>query len=97
MKVRYSSRAVRDLAAIGHYLRKRSLAGAPAVENKIKSTIGILTTFPEGGRIVAERPHVRVLPVVRYPYLIFYTVLLGELVILHIRHGARRPVTPEEL
>jgi plasmid stabilization system protein ParE len=40
---------------------------------------------------------VRVLPVGRYPYLVFYTLRDDEIVILHIRHGARAPIDPSEL
>ena len=97
MKLRYSPRAVRDLAAIGDYLRERSPTGAQAVESKINATIGVLAAFPESGRALTERPQVRVMPVVRYPYLVFYTVSRDELLILHIRHGARVPVAPDEL
>jgi hypothetical protein len=37
------------------------------------------------------------MPLGRYPYLIFYSVSAEELVILHIRHGARKPVEPGDL
>lgn len=49
------------------------------------------------GRPLKERPHVRVVPVVRYPYLIFYVVQRDALIVLHIRHGARAPLQPDEL
>ena len=35
---------------------------------------------------------VRRLPLGNYPYVIFYTVEADEVVILRIRHGARRPL-----
>ena len=47
--------------------------------------------------MLEQRSDVRVMPVVRYPYLIFYTVSGDELRILHIRHGARVPIDPDEL
>jgi plasmid stabilization system protein ParE len=34
------------------------------------------------------------LPVLRYPYLIYYRVAEDELLILHIRHTSRRPIDP---
>jgi toxin ParE1/3/4 len=45
---------------------------------------------------MTDQPGVRVLPVVRYPYLIFYTVVdeSDEVRILRIRHGRRRPLAP---
>ena len=41
-----------------------------------------------------DRPDIRVLPVVRYPYLIFYTIIPAsdEVRILRVRHGRRRPL-----
>jgi plasmid stabilization system protein ParE len=44
-----------------------------------------------------QRPAVRVIPLGRYPYLIFYTIAEDELIILHVRHGARKPVDPGSL
>lgn len=37
------------------------------------------------------------MPLVEYPYLIFYTVMPDEIVVLHIRHSARRAIEPTEL
>jgi hypothetical protein len=37
------------------------------------------------------------MPLGRYPYLIFYTISGDELSILHVRHGARKPIEPESL
>ena len=44
-----------------------------------------------------QRPSVLVMPLGRYPYLVFYEVVGDEVQILHIRHSARRPVEPDEL
>lgn len=67
MRVRYSLRAVNDLNSISSYLAERNSAGARAVEEKIRSTLTLLARFPGMGRPLKERPHVRVMPVVRYP------------------------------
>jgi hypothetical protein len=40
-------------------------------------------------RRVEERPGVRVLPVLRYPFKIFYRILEDRVEILHIHHAAR--------
>ena len=94
MKLRYSPRAVHDVAAIGRYLRERSPAGAQAVESESRQRS---VYWRRSQRSAALLPNVRVMPVVRYPYLVFYTVSPDELVVLHIRHGARSPVTPDDL
>lgn len=97
MNVAYSQRAIADLADIGGYLLERSPHGAFAVELRLREVIDRLAEFPGMGRTLQQRPDVRVVTLGRYPYLIFYTTLGDELSILHIRHGARRPVEPEGL
>jgi hypothetical protein len=39
----------------------------------------------------------RLLPIARYPYLVFYEVLEGEVVVHHIRHTRRQPVDPGDV
>lgn len=97
MKVRYSPRAVRDLAGIADYLVERSPRGAQSVDHGIRKTVDLIAAFPGGGRALEQRPTVRVMPVGRYPYLVFYTIVKEEIVILHVRHGARAPVSPDDL
>lgn len=63
MKVRYSPRASRDLVAIADYLTKRNPAAARAVEAKIRATSDLLGTFAASGRVLEQRPNVRVMPV----------------------------------
>lgn len=97
MRVQYSRRAVADLTAIADYLIERSPPGARAVEAAIRATVSLVADFPRCGRVVAQRPSVRVIPVTRYRYLIFYTLADGAIVVLHIRHAARTPADPDEL
>jgi plasmid stabilization system protein ParE len=40
---------------------------------------------------VEQRPGVRVVPLIRYPYKIFYRIADDTVRILHIRHTSRRP------
>lgn len=96
MKVRLDARAVRDLEEIRTYLMQRSPFGAEQVRQHMQQTIERLGDFPFLGRVTDE-PSVRVLPLVRYPYLIFYAVLVDAVVVLHIRHGARQPLDPTDL
>jgi len=83
MKVRLDSRAVRDLEHIRAYLVERSPAGAEQVRQHIAATIERLGDFPLLGRATDE-PGVRVLPLTRYPYLIFYAVLADTVAVLLI-------------
>jgi addiction module RelE/StbE family toxin len=93
MKVVYAPRALRDLHEIAAYLSKHTPSGTANVLAAIKSSIDTLSFFPQIGRVVDEAGHRRV-PVVRYPYVIFYRISDDELFILHIRHMSRRPIDP---
>jgi plasmid stabilization system protein ParE len=84
---------LRDLERIAAYLVERNPAGAINVLGAIKSSVDTLSFFPQIGRLVDNAGHRRV-PVLRYPYLIFYRVAGDELLILHIRHTSRRPIDP---
>ena len=93
MNIVYAPRALRDLESIAAYLTERNPVGAINVLGAIKSSIDTLSFFPQIGRLVDDAGHRRV-PVLRCPYLLFYRVLGGELLILHIRHASRRPIDP---
>jgi toxin ParE1/3/4 len=94
MNVVYAPRALRDLESISTYLIERSPSGAAKVLGAIKSSIDTLGYFPQIGRLVDNAGHRRV-PVIRYPFVIFYRVAGDDLLVLHIRHAARRPLDPE--
>jgi plasmid stabilization system protein ParE len=97
MKVRYSPRATSDLIAIADYLVERNPSAGRAIEAAIRRSVDLLGEFPGSGRALTQRPGVRVMPLTRYPYLLFCTVAGAEVIVLHIRHGARAPVRPADL
>lgn len=96
MRVRYTPRARSDLKAIYDYITQRHARGAQRVKASIKRTAAGLCDMPGLGR-QTPRPSVRVIGVPRYPYLIYYRIVGGEVHIIHVRHGARDVPTPEEL
>lgn len=91
--VRFDPRALADLEAIRDYLVARSPSGAERVRSHLMATLDRLADFPLLG-CATDEPSVRVLPLTRYPYLVFYAVVNGDVVILHVRHGAREPFDP---
>jgi len=95
MKLGYAPRALRDLERIATYLVQRSPSGAENVLAAIKSSIDTLAVFPEMAPGVDNTGHRR-LPVLRYPYAIFYRIAGDELLILHIRHTSRQPINPDD-
>jgi plasmid stabilization system protein ParE len=88
VKVRYTSSALADLIEILTYLSDTSPVAADAALSRVDKAISTLSSFPYIGQEIDEAD-VRMLSLVRYPYLIFYRVISNEIEILHIRHGAR--------
>jgi toxin ParE1/3/4 len=93
MKVRYSRRALADLVGIAAYMREHNTQTAAALEKWLRASIEQLQTFPLLGR-PTDDPEIRMFPIVRYPYLVFYEVADNEIVIHHIRHARRQPLNP---
>ena len=91
MKVEYASRAVADLRKVSADSLVYGEAVAAAVEARIHNIIAHIAEHPEAAPRVVERPGVRVIPLIRYPYRIFYRIFEDRVRILHIRHISRRP------
>lgn len=81
-----------QLDQIYSYIEAHNPSAATKVNTRIKGDIARLARHPYSGR-TTEHPGVRLLSVVRYPYLVFYSVdeSAKEVHILRIRHSARDP------
>lgn len=90
MRVRYTPRAQRDVAGIYNDIADKNPRAAQRVENKIRTTVAGLATHPGIGRIT-DLEDVRRLPLVRYPYTIFYRLVWVDdaVEILRVSHSAR--------
>jgi addiction module RelE/StbE family toxin len=93
VKIRYTRKALDQLDQLYSFIEGHNPAAADRVNARIKRSIERLSRFPYSGRESAY-PGIRVLPVVTYPYLVFYAVeeQAREVRILRIRHGARDPL-----
>jgi toxin ParE1/3/4 len=91
MKVEFTSRAVRDLREISDYSRRhfgnRITRG---LEARIQQVITNIANAPESAPRIEQRPDMRVVLLVRYPFKIFYRIAGETIRILHVRHTARR-------
>ena len=91
MKIVYTAAALNDLDEIADWLAIHYPTIAPAVERRIRAIVTRVGRWPESARRSAGRPSVRVVPVGRYPYKIFYRVTADTVEILHVHHTARQP------
>jgi toxin ParE1/3/4 len=94
MKVRYTARARDDLSNILDYLDEHSRQGARNVKRAMDKAFSLIGRHPQIGRL-SKVQETRVLPVGRYPYLIYWSIEAGEAWIIHIRHARRRPWVDE--
>ncbi len=90
MRIRYTSTALADLDEILRYIARDNAIAARAVSHRIEQIVREIGRFPGMAAVRADEPGVRVMPVGRYPYLVFYTVESDTVVILRIRHAARQ-------
>jgi len=95
MRVEYSKRATSDLRKISGESRAFGETVAAAVEVRIRETIVHIVEHPQAAARVMERPGIYVIPLIRYPYKIFYRVFEDQISVLHIRHASRRPWTKD--
>ena len=92
MKVRYAVRARNDIEEIYSYIAKEDPRAAKRVKVAILATVKLVASRPYIGIKNARASDLRSRLVSRYPYRVHYFVLNQEILILHIRHGARQPL-----
>jgi toxin ParE1/3/4 len=91
MKLRFTPRAVENLAEIADYIHERNPAAAIRVRGAIYESLQNLILFPHVGRR-QKAEGVRRFVTHKYSYLVYYIVdeAAEEIVILNIKHPARR-------
>jgi toxin ParE1/3/4 len=91
MKVVLTEPALSDLESISTYLTINHPAVAPAVRKRIQAVLAHIGRWPDSARRTSGRRGVRILPLGKYPYRIFYRVTRQTVEVLHIHHAARQP------
>jgi toxin ParE1/3/4 len=89
MIVVYTETALRDLDTILTFIAAEYPTAYEPFERRLLASVSRIGRWPESAQSVAQRPGVRVVPLVRYPYKIFYRVTEAAVEILHIHHAAR--------
>jgi plasmid stabilization system protein ParE len=90
MKVIYTDEALDNLDEILAFIATNYPTISAAFEKRLRTVVMRIAAWPESAEEVAERPGVRVVPLIRYPYKIFYRITGDAVEILHIHHAARR-------
>ncbi len=92
MKVEYAKRAVADLRKISAESRREfGEQVAEGLEARIRAVVDRISRDPLSAPEVGQRLGIRVAPLIRYPFKVFYRVFDDRVRIVHIRHIARRP------
>ncbi|MEH2527886.1 toxin ParE1/3/4 [Bradyrhizobium sp. AZCC 2176] len=71
------------------YIEAESPQGANHVRERIQALFHLLAQHPHAGQ-ATDLPGVRRLTLSPYPYLIFYRVTNGEVIVQRMRHTSRR-------
>ncbi len=97
MKLRFTPRAIENLATIGDYLTERNPAAAGRVRAVIYGALRNLLLFPGAGRPQTVES-VRKFVTPRYGYLIYYVVdsVADEIVVLNLKHPAQSRAFEDE-
>jgi toxin ParE1/3/4 len=89
MKLRFTPRALDNIAAIADYIRARNPAAAQRVRAAIYESLQDIILFPRAGRL-QKTQGVRKFVTRRYACLIYYMVdgAAEEIIILSVKHSA---------
>jgi toxin ParE1/3/4 len=88
----WTARALANVRAIRAYIAQFNLGAADRLAERLIAAGNRLEMFPHRGRPVSGTTMREIVAV--NPYIIRYRVIRNEVVILRVRHAARRPASP---
>ena len=89
MRVVYTDEALENLDGILAYIASSYPTAYEGFQSRLRSVVRRIGDWPDSAQEVAERPGVRVVPLIRYPYKVFYRNTGRMIEILYIHHAAR--------
>jgi plasmid stabilization system protein ParE len=89
MNVVFTTDALADLDDILDYIAIHYPAVSGPFRTRLNAGLPRIGRWPESAQEVSDRPGVRVAPLIRYHYKVFYQVSDDAIEILHIYHVAR--------
>lgn len=90
MRVVYTHQALADLDTILEFIGSNYPTAYAGFELRMAMIARRIGRWPDSAEQVAGRPGVRVVPMIRYPYKVFYRVTADAVEVLYIHHAARR-------
>ena len=92
MIVRWTTGALGDLELIENYQRHHWPGMRARFEARLTAIVRHIADFPFSAPEVEQRPGVRVVAFVDFPYRLFYRVEADAVQLLAIRHTSRQPL-----
>jgi len=89
IRVVYTDAALNDLDEILEYISLNYPALVVSFEKRLSRVVARIGDFPKSSEQMMGRPGVRVAPLNRYPYKVFYRIAQDSVEILYIHHAAR--------
>jgi toxin ParE1/3/4 len=89
MALQFSAEAEQDLEDIADWIAQSNPQRAISFLAELRDSCKILTEFPESCPLVPRYEAQGIRRKVHGNYLIFYAVKKGDVIIIHILHGAR--------
>jgi toxin ParE1/3/4 len=95
MRVVWTEEALENLDGILLYISAHYPTIYQAFQNRLQSVVKRIGDWPDSAQEVAGRPGVRVVPLIRFPYKVFYRNTGQAVEILYIHHAARDDRAPD--
>ncbi len=89
MRIVYTDEALRDLDEALTYIGRNYPTALEGFRQRLRTIEQRIAKWPKSAEAVVQRPVVRAVPFIRYPYRLFYRGTDEALEILHIHHAAR--------
>jgi toxin ParE1/3/4 len=90
--IRWTNSALADLEEIHERQAIRWPSRGAAFDARLSAIEKRLLQFPHSAPEVAQRPGVRVVAFIDFPFRLFYSVNAETIEVLAIRHTSRRPL-----
>ena len=91
MRISWTEAALADLDEILDYTSVHSPTAVTPLLRRVDAVLARISSRPESARRVLNRTGVRIVPLIRYPFKIYYQIETDRILILHIHHTSRQP------